>query len=298
MTSYPSNASTPSTLTTRVVPPDMNVTQTLHDVAPHHPDPADGPCSAGQRLSLQGAGVRSPSLWATTPATSMTWTTWPRALSHQEHVASGGVTTHGTWHGFAKWVEREHANGVWAKGRGPQWSPMAAMEGRRRIEYTAYMSAVTLDCDGAGDWDQLTSQLDSVGAAYLLHRSSSHTPSKPKWRLVLPLAALFRVGLDVAGNKQDTRGPNRVWHGIYYAARVLIGELAGFADPASGDAEKGFDPATKSTAQAFYLGHRRAEDEPLCEVIWRDGFALDGAVPIGDAPVDPSPVVIETITDP
>jgi hypothetical protein len=79
--------------------------------------------------------------------------------------------------------------------------------------------------------------------------------------------------------QRDPEQANLWWHGIYHHARVVFGTLAGFKDPEF----DGFDPATKSIANIFYLGHRRTEDTPVREVRWRDGLALDGEVLLAQA---------------
>ena len=205
-------------------------------------------------------------LWAnTSPCSSLMWSVWPAARPDQEHVAFGGCTQSGSWGNLCRWVEREHAGPVYAKGRGPQWAPVANVDGHRCIESTTAVYALTLDCDGAGDWDKVLAFLDAIGAAYLAYRSPGYTPELPKWRLVLP----FEKPLVT---QRDPVAYNKVWNGIYDFGRIVLGTLAGFDDPDTA----GFDPAPKSIANIFYLGHRRSPDLPVREVRWRDGLALDG----------------------
>lgn len=201
------------------------------------------------------------------PRTNLLWTVWPPARDAQKHVAHGGVGYSGTFAKLCKWVEDEHKNGlVYAKGRGPQWSPVGSADGHRCVESTTSVQALTLDCDGAGTWDQVLDHLDEVGVAYLAYESSGCTPDLPKWRLVLPMTqALLSNG--------NASGANQYWHGVYHVGRVVIGALAGFAEPVKG----GFDVQTCSIANVFYLGHRRDEHTPHRRVRWQNGMWLDAA---------------------
>jgi hypothetical protein len=204
----------------------------------------------------------------------LVWTVWPAAKPHQPHVAHGGECVTGNWTQLCRWVEQEHRDGpVHAKGRGPQWSPVANIDGHRCIESTTAMFALTLDCDGAGDWAILLAALDAARVAYLAYRSSGHTPETPKWRIVLLLARPYVT-------QGDPVKANQEWHRLYEFARIWIGALAGFSDPAN----DGFDQATSSIANVFYLGHRRAPDVPVREVRWSKGLALDGAALLAMAP--------------
>lgn len=217
--------------------------------------------------------ITTPTLPLAPARPSLTWTVWPPARPEQQHVAHGGHCEIGPWSKLCRWVEREHAGNVYAKSRGPQWAPVANMDGHRCIDSTTAIYALALDCDGAGDWHRILVHLDSVGAAYLAYRSPGHSPELPKWRLVLPWSEPYIT----QGAPQEA---NRVWHDIYHHARVLLGGLSGFAEPD----RAGFDRATASVANVFYLGHRRTADTPIREVRWSDGLALDGAAVLASVP--------------
>ena len=199
----------------------------------------------------------------------ITVTTWPAAEpGATSHVVSGGKCASGSWAEFCQLIETAHdENRVYPKGTGPHFNPTINPTGYRNNVSTVAVTALALDCDGAGDWHTLLAELDHQGVAYLAYRSGGHTPELPKWRIVLPFSTPYVV------NHSDSRH----WHRIYDHGRRVIGKLAGFT-------ENGFDPATKAVSNVFYLGHRRTEDVVAAETIWKGGQALDLAALRAAAP--------------
>jgi hypothetical protein len=107
----------------------------------HSPAEQDLPPTAGVPASLPLSNT-------TTDDLELRWTVWPAARPDQTHVAWDGHTEEGAWRRLCRWVEREHAGPVYAKGRGPQWAPVGNLDGHRCIESTSAVYGLTLDCDG------------------------------------------------------------------------------------------------------------------------------------------------------
>lgn len=184
---------------------------------------------------------------------------WPAAKANQRHVAWKGVSHRCTWPEFGEHIRAEHEGAVYAKGRGPYWSPVVNTTGHRANAETKMVSALALDCDGEGEWDAIKAVLDALDVAYILHQSGGWRPGVAKWRIILPQ----RHGWDV----RDADG-QEAWNRAYGIARVVFGILADLG-------RKGFDPVTKAPSNAFYYGHRRSESDPVRETIYRDGLRLD-----------------------
>lgn len=210
------------------------------------------------------------------------WTIWPaRRPPEYKHVAFGGQVRPLVWESFVCWVELEHgpSGGIYPKGQGPYWEPVTNPTGHRTNETTDAMHAICVDCDGAGDWDQVLAKLDTMGVKYVAHRSTNHKPSLPKWRLIVPFDRPFATNV-------DRKASNLAWHEVYLYLCGVFGELAGFSKPwgvgGEGKAER-FDHACKPISQAFYLGHRAAVDEPCREVRVGKGnkvIVLDELLPL------------------
>lgn len=92
------------------------------------------------------------------------------------------------------------------KRRLPCWAPAAWVSdgGGWRLDS---LSALVLDVDGGQDIDEALGRCDGLTVA--VHTSWSHTPTSPRFRVVLPLAAPIPVG-----------AWSSVWHAAVTALRI------------------------------------------------------------------------------
>jgi len=199
------------------------------------------------------------------PVSMVTWTTWP----HVKHTW-GGLGVAGSWHQFGCWHAQLAAQ-VIPKGEGLAYAPVTNMDGRRCNASTVAMHMLLLDADGAGDWFQMWNEVTALNLAALLHRTASHTPALPKWRVAIPLSSPVQ-----------TSTPRTVlaWRGMYADARTVFGSLAGLRGP-------GFDPSTDGPHHPWFPGSRRTPDAGAPEVVLRDGATLDLHALVARLPVAP-----------
>jgi len=105
---------------------------------------------------------------------------------------------------------------------GPCWSPASyipgASRGNRGVET---VNLVVLDVDDGTPFDSIRTAIE--GKAALLHSSWSHTTSKPKYRVILPLVEPI---------------PAEQWPGVWQRISAYFGGH--------------IDPATKDAARVFY----------------------------------------------
>lgn len=121
---------------------------------------------------------------------------------------------------------------------GPAWIPGAALEGRTDSSVSS-VSALVLDFDALhlADVERLFERL--TGRLYIAHTSASHSPERPKWRVVLALARAIEAsqwrerwaaavsGLELKGRLAPDRvakNPSR----LYYLPAHLDGVQPGF----------------------------------------------------------------------
>ena len=152
------------------------------------------------------------------------------------------------------------------KGSGVWFSPALSRNGRCRDEDAEAITQLILDCDLAGDWFQLRAALDACGLAYVLQRSSSHTPTTPKWHVHLFLAE-YLCDLTKAE-----------WRAVYRHLLAWLSVVAGLqCDPHSRHLKfrYGFDPKADRMIQPWFAPARRADDQPVPEVVCQDGAAFD-----------------------
>lgn len=187
------------------------------------------------------------------PATNITMTVWPSVRD-----VAKGVRETMSWAEFGASHEAESTLVV-PKEEALAYNPTANRTGYRRNDDTEAMFALVLDADGSGDWFNIWSILEQLGFAALMHRSSSHKATEPRWRLILPLAVPFA-----------TPSPQAIgaWRSAYESARTVFGALANLSGP-------GFDPTTDGPHHAWLPGNRRHANEPPREVVIRDGATLD-----------------------
>ena len=74
---------------------------------------------------------------------------------------------------------------------GAAWSP-TIFNGSRLKENAREVCALVLDYDDGADPMEATRQLDESGVCYILYTTHNHTPDKPKFRIVIPLARSVR----------------------------------------------------------------------------------------------------------
>ena len=139
------------------------------------------------------------------------------------------------------------------------FEPTTNPTGVRENVATVSMHALFLDCDSSGEWDWLRYELSQLQLCHIVYQSGGWTPATPKWRAVLPLARPFDVSTE---EKRDA------WKVAYNHARVLFGAL-GRLDGV------GFDPATETPCNPWFLTERRTSGDAERSVAWRPGRALD-----------------------
>lgn len=72
------------------------------------------------------------------------------------------------------------------KDDAPLWSPCLFSEGSRKEDKATELSALVLDYDYGRPANVAVFKL---GIAHIWHTSASHTPEKPKWRLIVPFSS-------------------------------------------------------------------------------------------------------------
>jgi hypothetical protein len=152
---------------------------------------------------------------------------------------------------------------VVAKGDGAWITPALSSNGRCRDSDIEALTQLCFDADGVGDWDQIRSLLEASGVAHLVQRSASHTPSRPKWHLHIPLATPATVD-------------KPAWRRLYRHTLAWLSAAAGLDhDLHAAPARYGFDPATDRLGQPWFPAARRSEDAPVPETVCVNGLALD-----------------------
>ncbi|MDC0743168.1 DNA primase family protein [Polyangium mundeleinium] len=173
-----------------------------------------------------------------------------------------GKAAWGTWQNFAGMMS-DNAERVVDKGEGLWFTPALSSNGGCRDADIVAITQLAHDCDGAGDWFVLREVLDAAGLAYIVQRSSSHKPEKPKWHLHIPLSEPWQ------GTKTEWRAIYRHCVGWFSAAAELAHDLQ--AQPI----RYGFDHATDRLGQPWFPAARRTETDPAPATICVPGDALD-----------------------
>lgn len=169
-----------------------------------------------------------------------------------------GRTFSGSFSQFVKLLQ-ERAQKLAAKKTGWVIEPTTNRDGHRTNASTISMHALFLDCDGAGSWDQLLEQLRAFDYAYVAYQSGGWSPTAPKWRVVLPLAAPFST---------QTEEQIAAWKMVYNHARVILGAAGALLG-------EGFDATVETPCCPWFLTERRSENDPMREITWRAGHSLD-----------------------
>lgn len=104
----------------------------------------------------------------------------------------------------------------------PAWSPGVPVGDRRCNDDVTHLSCLVLDVDDGPDFRMLADRF--VGVPLILHTSWSHTPERPKGRIIVPLAEPVPVGW---------------WPRVWHWANALAGGC--------------MDPATKDPARLYFL---------------------------------------------
>lgn len=205
-------------------------------------------------------------------------TLWKHGARH----VKGGRAFTGTLRQFAELLLPERARAINPpddpKRGGWVIEPTTNPTGVRENDSTLAMHALFLDCDSTGEWNWLLYELTQLQLCCIAYQSGGWSYSSPKWRIVLPLASSFPV------STEETRA---AWKIMYNHARVLLGALGRLSSV-------GFDPATETPCNPWFLTERRAATDPERRVLWWPGRALDlqlfaGCLP--SPPVDRSPDV-------
>ncbi len=153
-----------------------------------------------------------------------------------------------------------YASRVVEKGTGRWFMGAVSTNGRCRDADIEAITLLTLDCDGAGEWDRVRGVLDEARIAYVIQRSSSHTPASPKWHLTIPLA-------------RPWSGSKPTWRAIW---RFVIGTLGGIAGLPCEPPMFGFDHATDRLGQPIFPAAKRAKEQaPPETIVVAQGAALD-----------------------
>jgi hypothetical protein len=160
----------------------------------------------------------------------------------------------------------EYAAEACEKGAGTWFSPALSLNGGCRDADAEAITQLILDCDLAGDWNEVRAALDASGLAYVLQRSSSHTARTPRWHVHVFLA-------------QHVRGLTKAqWRAIYRHAVAWFSVVAGLqSDPRSRHLKfrYGFDAKPDRMVQPWFAPARRTDDQSAPELIFHDGAALD-----------------------
>jgi hypothetical protein len=191
-------------------------------------------------------------------------TLWLRGARHTK----GGRPFLGSIRTFTELLLPERARAVNPpedpKRGGWVFEPTTNPTGVRENNATLAMHALFLDCDDAGQWDWLNYELALLAETgcrlyRIFYQSGGWTPATPKWRVIFPLARPFDVSTE---ERRDT------WKVAYNHARVLFGALGHLGGV-------GFDPATETPCNPWFLTERRATDDPMRVISWAPGRSLD-----------------------
>jgi hypothetical protein len=186
-------------------------------------------------------------------------TLWLRGARH----IKGGRAFLGTLRSFAELLLPERAKSVNPpedpKRGGWVFEPTTNPTGMRENVATDAMHALFLDCDSSGDSDWLLYELTQLQLCCIIYQSGGWSPTAPKWRVVVPLAQPFDVSSE---EKRDA------WKVAYNHARVLFGALGHLGGV-------GFDPATETPCNPWFLTERRAAADEPRRITWYLGHALD-----------------------
>jgi P4 family phage/plasmid primase-like protien len=185
----------------------------------------------------------------------------------------------GSWKEFGDFLASYSSTAVAPKGAGAWFTPAISENGRCRDRDILSIVQLSLDCDGAGDWDVLRDLLDKAGLAYIVQRSSSHKPEMPKWHVHIPLY------LHWSGSKKE-------WQRIYRHTLAWFAAVAGLrVNLQVVPPEYGFDPKPARLGQPWFIPARRNEEDPVPETVIVEGAAFDCAVFLSATGFDPEAVV-------
>lgn len=173
------------------------------------------------------------------------WTQWASVKEPQ------GESFRGSWLDFCESIEGWTSRSCASKLSAPGYAPATFDGDTRADDRVEALYALSLDCDGHGDWVRAIASALDLGLAVLAYRSISHGVV-PKWRLMLPLVR------PVSGDDI------KQWRDWYAAARVLFGALGACW----------YDPSCSNPSRLWYPPIR-VGDVPAREVVVREGHALD-----------------------
>jgi hypothetical protein len=167
-----------------------------------------------------------------------------------------------SWVDFGALLET-YSHEIVGKGEGPWFTPGLTKNGRCRDEDISEITQLALDADNVGDWGPMQALLGETRIAHVMHRSSSHTPERPKWHLHIPLY------LHWSGDKLE-------WRSIYRHCVAWFSAAAELSYNFNGrQSMYGFDKSTDRLGQPWFPPTRRNEDAVPAETICKQGLALD-----------------------
>ena len=157
----------------------------------------------------------------------------------------------------------QYAHHVVPKKEGLWYSPVISRNGGCCDADVEWITQLSLDADGVGEWHRLRHLLDASGLAYIAARSSRHSPARAKWHLHVPLAFPW------SGTKLEWRIMYRYCVGLWSALAGLECDLSG-KPPVFG-----FDRATDRLGQPWFFSARQSSASCPQPVVTRMGWALD-----------------------
>jgi hypothetical protein len=181
----------------------------------------------------------------------------------------------GTLAEYVAWL-RDYARELHPKGTGRCLSHSHSLHGGSSDAEMLVRTALFLDCDGLGPWQPVHAWLTELGIAHVLSVKGTDPTS---WHLTLFLAS------PLANPHPGDAEATRAWKARVYQPALgwLLGvfsELAGLRGDGLKDGKPsvsalGFDPKADRLQQLEYAYCRRKEDDPVPEVHYSEGQALD-----------------------
>ncbi len=208
-------------------------------------------------------------------------TYWQGAGGHRltfagtEQKPGVGKLWTGTLPQYAAWLQA-YARELHPKGTGRCLSHSRSLHGGSSDAEMLIRTAAFLDCDGLGPWQPIHALLSSLGIAHVISVKASDPTS---WHLTLFLAE------PLANPHPGDADATRAWKARVYQPAIgwilgLFSELAGLRGDGLKDGKPsvsalGFDPKADRLQQLEYAYCRRRHDDPIPEIVYSEGQALD-----------------------
>jgi hypothetical protein len=245
--------------------------------------------SNSPRFQLQAARARTREI---RPDLSRTAFGDPRAAEdieikfslYADAYADSGRLWTGHLKQLADYLTAEGRKQIADKRSAPTMTQAVSVDGRRADNACEQITLYFGDADNVGDWSALLTYLDSIGAAYVAHRSSSHGHREEtdqegrkalivdtengtnKWHLFIPLTEPLKP--------QGKEGDYKKWKAEVYEPQygwicgVLseFGQLVEQIDGHPRDRKYGLDHSTSDLVQPAFVGRRLNANAPPREV--------------------------------